>query len=96
MVCSQLLNFSCQTYSNPELPVSYFQLSVGVIQASDLPGMDMSGTSDPYVKVYLLPDKKKKFETKVHRKTLNPVFNETFTFKVRRLGLGDMFCSNVV
>lgn len=44
--------------------------------------MDMGGTSDPYVKVYLLPDKKKKFETKVHRKTLNPTFNEQFTFKV--------------
>ncbi|KAH3727087.1 hypothetical protein DPMN_053014 [Dreissena polymorpha] len=58
------------------------ELSVGVIQAADLPGMDMSGTSDPYVKVYLLPDKKKKHETKVHRKTLNPVFNETFIFKV--------------
>ncbi|CAG5136789.1 unnamed protein product [Candidula unifasciata] len=58
------------------------ELSVNVIQAADLPGMDMSGTSDPYVKVYLLPDKKKKYETKVHRKTLNPVFNETFTFKV--------------
>ncbi|XP_059157648.1 synaptotagmin-1 isoform X2 [Physella acuta] len=58
------------------------ELSVNVIQAADLPGMDMSGTSDPYVKVYLLPDKKKKYETKVHRKTLNPVFNESFTFKV--------------
>ncbi|XP_017488612.1 PREDICTED: synaptotagmin-1-like [Rhagoletis zephyria] len=58
------------------------QLGVGVLQAEDLPGLDMSGTSDPYVKVYLLPDKKKKFETKVHRKTLNPVFNETFNFKV--------------
>lgn len=54
-----------------------------MIQAEDLPALDMGGTSDPYVKVYLLPDKKKKFETKVHRKTLNPVFNETFTFKVR-------------
>lgn len=53
-----------------------------VIQAEDLPALDMGGTSDPYVKVYLLPDKKKKFETKVHRKTLNPVFNETFVFKV--------------
>ena len=38
--------------------------------------------SDPYCKLFLMPDKKKKFETKVHRKTLNPVFNETFTFKV--------------
>lgn len=57
------------------------ELSVGIIQGSDLPGMDLSGTSDPYVKVYLMPDKKKKFETKVHRKTLNPVFNESFLFK---------------
>lgn len=55
---------------------------MGVIQAEDLPACDAGGTSDPYCKVYLLPDKKKKFETKVHRKTLNPVFNETFTFKV--------------
>ncbi len=44
--------------------------------------MDIGGTSDPYVKVYLLPDKKKKFETKVQRKNLCPVFNETFVFKV--------------
>lgn len=45
--------------------------------------MDSGGTSDPYVKVHLLPDKKKKFDTKVHKKTLNPVFNESFVFKVR-------------
>ncbi|XP_063240457.1 synaptotagmin 1 isoform X2 [Bacillus rossius redtenbacheri] len=56
-------------------------LAVTVVQAEDLPALDMGGTSDPYVKVYLLPDKKKKFETKVHRKTLSPVFNETFVFK---------------
>ena len=62
--------------------VCCFQLSVSVIEAIDLPGMDMSGTSDPYVKVYLLPEKKPKFETRVHRKTLNPIFNETFVFKV--------------
>lgn len=44
--------------------------------------MDSGGTSDPYVKVLLQPDKKKKFDTKVHKKTLNPVFNESFVFKV--------------
>ena len=44
--------------------------------------MDSGGTSDPYVKVQLLPEKKKKYDTKVHKKTLNPVFNETFVFKV--------------
>ncbi|XP_036375714.1 synaptotagmin-1-like isoform X1 [Megalops cyprinoides] len=64
------------------------QLIVGIIQAAELPAMDMGGTSDPYVKVYLLPDKKKKFETKVHRKTLNPSFNEQFIFKVPYTELG--------
>jgi Ca2+-dependent lipid-binding protein len=59
------------------------ELTVGVLQACELPAMDMGGTSDPYVKVYIMPEKKKKFETKVHRKTLNPVFNETFVFKVK-------------
>ena len=70
---------------------------MGVIQGADLPGMDMSGTSDPYVKVYLMPDKKKKHETKAHRKTLNPVFNETFLFKVRTLPLRHMYtCGDII
>lgn len=60
-----------------------FQLTVVIIQAEELPAMDLGGTSDPYVKLFLLPDKKKKFQTKVQRKSLNPVFNENFTFKVR-------------
>lgn len=58
------------------------QLTIGILQAADLMSMDSGGTSDPYVKVLLLPDKKKKYDTKVHKKTLNPVFNETFVFKV--------------
>lgn len=66
-----------------------------VIQAEELPALDMGGTSDPYVKVYLLPDKKKKFETKVHRKTLNPVFNETFIFKASiQNNLGSLLVRN--
>ncbi|XP_041093594.1 synaptotagmin Va isoform X2 [Polyodon spathula] len=64
------------------------QLIVGIISAEDLQAMDLGGTSDPYVKVYLLPDKKKKFETKVHRKTLNPSFNESFRFKIPYAELG--------
>ncbi|XP_058873892.1 synaptotagmin-1-like [Acipenser ruthenus] len=64
------------------------QLVVGIISAEDLQAMDMGGTSDPYVKVYLLPDKKKKFETKVHRKTLSPSFNESFKFKIPYAELG--------
>ncbi len=57
--------------------------------------MDMGGTSDPYVKVYMLPDKKKKFETKVQRKNLCPVFNETFIFKVCTWMLRTMLTMNI-
>ncbi|XP_037369227.1 synaptotagmin-10 [Talpa occidentalis] len=57
-------------------------LVVRMIQALDLPAKDFSGTSDPYVKMYLLPDRKRKFQTRVHRKTLNPLFDETFQFPV--------------
>ncbi|KAM6273494.1 synaptotagmin-8 [Porphyrio hochstetteri] len=58
------------------------ELKVGVKQAAELKAMDSGGTSDPYVVVYLTSDTKKKYETKVYRKTLNPIFNESFTFQV--------------
>uniref|UniRef100_A0A8C7W4F2 C2 domain-containing protein n=1 Tax=Oncorhynchus mykiss TaxID=8022 RepID=A0A8C7W4F2_ONCMY len=64
-----------------KLTLAYI-LTVGLLQAADLLSMDSGGTSDPYVKVYVLPDKKKHFTTKVHKKTLNPTFNETFIFKI--------------
>ncbi|XP_011499388.1 PREDICTED: synaptotagmin-10-like isoform X2 [Ceratosolen solmsi marchali] len=57
-------------------------LVVKVLEARELPVKDVSGSSDPYVKIYLLPDRKKKYQTKVHRKNLNPIFNETFIFNV--------------
>jgi hypothetical protein len=57
-------------------------LVVKVVSAEELPAKDFSGTSDPYVKLYLLPDRKNKFQTKVHRKTLNPEFNESFRLSV--------------
>lgn len=56
-------------------------LIVNILKAADLPAKDLCGTSDPYVKVYLLPDRKK-FQTRVHRKTLNPSFDESFQFPV--------------
>ncbi|XP_030057094.1 synaptotagmin-8 [Microcaecilia unicolor] len=65
------------------------EITVGVKQAADLKAMDSGGTSDPYVIVYLTSDRKKKYETKVYRKTLNPVFNESFTFSMPQADVAD-------
>ncbi|KAI8424219.1 hypothetical protein MSG28_002792 [Choristoneura fumiferana] len=58
-------------------------LEVGVRRCRDLAPVDTKkNRSDPYVKVYLLPDKSKtgKRKTKVKKNTLNPVFEETLSF----------------
>lgn len=60
----------------------YARLTITILEAENLPAMDIGGSSDPYVKIYLLPDKKKFVKTRVHKKTLNPTFNETFNFDI--------------
>ncbi|MBN3307056.1 SYT4 protein, partial [Amia calva] len=54
---------------------------VNIKEAHGLSAMDeQSLTSDPYVKMTILPDKKHKVKTRVLRKTLDPAFDETFSF----------------
>ncbi|XP_064209154.1 synaptotagmin-11b [Anguilla rostrata] len=56
-------------------------LVVTIQEARGLPAVDeRSGSSDPYVKMTILPEKKHRVKTRVLRKTLEPVFDETFTF----------------
>ena len=56
-------------------------LTLKLICAADLPAKDFSGTSDPYVKILLLPDRKHKLQSNIRRKNLNPQWNETFAFE---------------
>lgn len=56
-------------------------LTLKVLQATNLVAKDFSGTSDPYVKILLLPDKKHKLLTKVKKRNLNPRWNECFLFE---------------
>lgn len=59
-----------------------FALVISVLRGNDLPGLDPSGLSDPYVEVSMQPQKlfpsQRVQRTQVMKQTLNPVFNVTF------------------
>lgn len=49
-----------------------------------MPKMDVTGLADPYVKIYLLYNSQRiaKRKTRVKKRTLSPVFNESFVFDI--------------
>uniref|UniRef100_A0A914WDL9 C2 domain-containing protein n=1 Tax=Plectus sambesii TaxID=2011161 RepID=A0A914WDL9_9BILA len=55
-------------------------MNVLILEAVDLPAKDLTGSSDPYVRVCLLPDTGVYQRTKVHRRNLNPKFQQTLSF----------------
>uniref|UniRef100_A0A8D3AEC1 Rabphilin 3A homolog (mouse), b n=1 Tax=Scophthalmus maximus TaxID=52904 RepID=A0A8D3AEC1_SCOMX len=61
------------------------RLMVGVVRCAHLAAMDSNGYSDPFVKVCLKPDmgKKAKNKTQIKKKTLNPEFNEEFSYEIK-------------
>uniref|UniRef100_A0A668W754 C2 domain-containing protein n=1 Tax=Oreochromis aureus TaxID=47969 RepID=A0A668W754_OREAU len=61
------------------------RLIVGVVRCAHLAAMDSNGYSDPFVKVCLKPDmgKKAKNKTQIKKKTLNPEFNEEFSYEIK-------------
>jgi len=58
------------------------ELKVFVHEAANLPGHDLPDPPDPYVKVYLMPGKKKKKKTDVVKDNGFPQFNEEFDFDI--------------
>jgi len=56
-------------------------LNLKLICAEHLPAKDFSGTSDPYIKIMLLPDRKHQLVSNIKRKSLNPRWNEMFAFE---------------
>ncbi|KAL4003224.1 C2 domain family protein [Acanthocheilonema viteae] len=58
------------------------ELHIRLTGAKNLRAMDKNGFSDPYVKLYLIPGASKatKMVSKTIEKTLNPLWNEEFTY----------------
>lgn len=58
-------------------------LTVRLHEAEDLQPRDFSGTADPYARVRFLPDRQNRWQTRIHKRTLNPVFDEDFVFEAK-------------
>lgn len=56
-------------------------LTVHLHHASNVPAKDRRGTSDPFVVLYIMPNKEEIFESKIVYQSLNPVFDQSFEFK---------------
>ncbi|XP_017481518.1 PREDICTED: synaptotagmin-4-like, partial [Rhagoletis zephyria] len=60
------------------------RLTVVVLKARNLPKMDLTGLCDPYVKLYVFHNGVRLFKKRTHvkKRTLSPVFNESFVFDI--------------
>ena len=58
------------------------KITAVVLKAKNLPKFDVTGLADPYVKVYMMYNGQKlaKKKTHVKKRTLTPVYNESFVF----------------
>jgi synaptotagmin-1 len=67
------------------------QLTIGILECKRLKKMDITGASDPYVKIKLLDSKGKRIgkkkKTTVKTANLNPYYNESFVFVVEEMSL---------
>ncbi len=78
-------------------------LYLKIVKAAGLTAVYRNGVSNPYIKLYLLPDRSKdsKKKTEVKPKSLNPVYKEVFKVSYIRVStlyismslLVEMYCT---
>ena len=58
-------------------------LSVTVVSGKDFPPRDYSGSIDTCVTVCVLPNRERRKQTAIHRRSVNPPYNENFVFNIQ-------------
>jgi len=60
------------------------RVTIVLLKAKDLPKFDITGLADPYIKIYMLYNGQRvaKKKTHVKKRTLTPVYNESFVFEL--------------
>ncbi|XP_013068489.2 uncharacterized protein LOC106056338 [Biomphalaria glabrata] len=57
-------------------------LTVNLVRVHNLLPRDPSGTANPYCRLTLLPGQRASAQSRIHRKTMNPEFEEEFIFEL--------------
>ncbi|KAH3792295.1 synaptotagmin-1-like [Dreissena polymorpha] len=65
-------------------------LTIYLVEAENLATRDDRSTADPYCKVRLLPDRRTHLQSKIHRRTTQPIFDEEFIYEVDENNLSSM------
>lgn len=58
------------------------KLSVLLVCGRDFPARDFFGSLDTCVTLVLLPDRSLRKQTAIHRRSVNPMYNESFVFHI--------------
>jgi len=58
-------------------------LSATLISGKDFPPRDDSGSIDTCVTIFVLPNRERRKQTAIHRRSINPPYNEDFVFNIQ-------------
>lgn len=58
------------------------KLTILVVGGNDFPARDFSGSLDTCLTIALLPDRSLRKQTAIFRRSVNPMYNESFTFHI--------------
>lgn len=58
-------------------------LSVTLVSGKDFPPRDYSGSIDTCVTICVLPNRERRQQTAIHRRSVNPPYNENFIFNIQ-------------